>query len=178
MESLRTFKPHYDTSEKNVLEAKEEFVDLLGSESVVSNLEERRAHSITKWSPASPSQIPALVVFPTSTANVSAIMEVCTRRQIPVIGYCGGTSMPGSIAATRGGVCVDFGKMNKILTVHREDMDVVVQPAVGWEDLNTTLEEHDLFFPPDPSPGAKVGGMVSLLSTKIFSNGDIEQCYR
>ena len=51
--------------------------------------------------------------------------------------------------------------MDKILAIHEEDMDVVVQPAVGWQDLNTLLAEQGLFFPPDPGPGAKIGGMVS-----------------
>ncbi len=70
--------------------------------------------------------------------------------------------MPGALAATRGGICIDFNRMNKILAVHQEDMDVVVQPAVGWEDLNVRLGEHNLFFPPDPAPGAKIGGMVNF----------------
>lgn len=69
--------------------------------------------------------------------------------------------MPGALAATRGGLCVDFKRMNKILAVHQEDMDVVVQPAVGWEDLNVDLGRCGLFFPPDPGGGAKIGGMVS-----------------
>lgn len=70
--------------------------------------------------------------------------------------------MPGAIAATRGGICVDFNRMNKILETHKEDMDVIVQPAANWQDLNAHLVDHDLFFPPAPSPGAKIGGMVSL----------------
>lgn len=55
---------------------------------------------------------------------------------------------------------MDFGRMNKILKLHKEDMDVVVQPALGWEDLNEELAEDNLFFPPDPGPGAMIGGMV------------------
>jgi D-lactate dehydrogenase (cytochrome) len=50
--------------------------------------------------------------------------------------------------------------MDKILSLHKDDMDVVVQPAVGWELLNEELEQSNLFFPPDPGPGAMIGGMV------------------
>ena len=39
-------------------------------------------------------------------------------------------------------------------------MDVVVQPAVGWEHLNQYLANKRLFFPPDPGPGAQLGGMI------------------
>ena len=37
---------------------------------------------------------------------------------------------------------------------------MVVQPAVGWVDLNKEIAESGLFFPVDPSPSAKFGGMV------------------
>lgn len=50
--------------------------------------------------------------------------------------------------------------MDQILKLHEEDLDVVVQPAVGWENLNEMLAEHNLFFPPDPGPGAQIGGMI------------------
>jgi D-lactate dehydrogenase (cytochrome) len=50
--------------------------------------------------------------------------------------------------------------MDKILKLHTEDLDVVVQPAVGWEHLNEELAKSNLFFPPDPGPGAMIGGMV------------------
>ena len=48
--------------------------------------------------------------------------------------------------------------MNKILAVHPDDKDVVVQPTVGWQELNTQLEESRLFFSPHPGPGAQIGG--------------------
>jgi len=154
--------PKHDVSNENITKASDELFGLLGSERIVSSLEERRNHSITKWSPAAPSQFPALNVLPTSTADVSAIMKIFSRRPIPVTGFCGGSSFPGAIAATRGGLCIDFKRMNKVLAVHSEDMDVVAQPALGWEDLNAQLGDMILFFPPDPGPGAKIGGMVSI----------------
>lgn len=156
----------YDCSDGTISKARDMLAKILGSEQIVSNPEECHAHSITKWSPAFRSQVPSLVVFPQSTSDVSATMNICSQNKIPVVGYSGGTSMPGAIAATRGGICVDFKRMNRILAIHQEDMDVVVQPAVDWQELNAHLETHDLFFPPDPSPGARIGGMVSLSSAQ------------
>lgn len=77
-----------------------------------------------------------------------------------MVGYSGGTSVEGHYTPTRGGICVDFSRMNKVVALHKEDLDVVVQPGVGWEELNDQLAEHNLFFPPDPGPGARIGGMV------------------
>lgn len=53
--------------------------------------------------------------------------------------------------------------MDKIVQVNKDDMDVVVQPAVGWVDLNYQLEKlgTGLWFPMDPAPSAKFGGMIA-----------------
>lgn len=87
-------------------------------------------------------------------------MKICHARLIPVTPYSGGTSLEGHFASTRGGVCIDFRRMDRILSLHKRDLDVVVQPALGWEDLNEELAKDGLFFPPDPGPGAMIGGMV------------------
>lgn len=87
-------------------------------------------------------------------------MQVCSRRRLPVTGFSGGTSLPGALTATRRGVCVDFARMNRVLAVHADDRDVVVQPGVDWQELNAQLESQGLFFPLDPGPGARIGGMV------------------
>lgn len=55
---------------------------------------------------------------------------------------------------------MSFEKMRGIVEVNEEDMDVVVQPGVGWVELNEALEGRGLFFPVDPAPGARIGGMV------------------
>ncbi|KAH8916649.1 hypothetical protein BT69DRAFT_1313989 [Atractiella rhizophila] len=51
--------------------------------------------------------------------------------------------------------------MDRILEVHEGDLDVVVQPGVGYEDLNEHLKAYKLLFPVDPGPGALIGGMIS-----------------
>lgn len=163
--------PKHDLSEQNVSRACDEFSSLLGHERVVSNPTECFAHSNTPWSPAPPSHTPALVLLPATTSDVSAIMKICSRRRIPVTAFCGGTSFSGALTATRGGVCIDFQRMSQVLAVHADDMDVVVQPAVGWQELNAQLASLGLFFPPDPGPGAKIGGMVGLrLTLQLIGN--------
>ena len=123
---------------------------------------ELESHSGSSWSsyPSSPSDVPFAVLKPASTEEVSRIMKICHERRIPVTPYSGGTSIEGHFAATRGGICIDFSRMDKIIALHEDDMDVVVQPAVGWQHLNEELAKSNFFFPPDPGPGAMIGGMV------------------
>lgn len=98
---------------------------------------------------------------PRTTEEVSGIAKICHSRRIPMIAFSGGTSLEGTLAATtRGGCCVDFRLMNRVIAVHPKDMDVVVQPGVGYEELNQMLDPQGLFFPPDPGPGAQIGGMI------------------
>lgn len=77
-----------------------------------------------------------------------------------MIPFSGGSSLEGNFSAPFGGFSIDFAFMDQILELHEDDMDVVVQPSVAWMDLNTKIKDTGLFFPVDPGPSAKIGGMV------------------
>ena len=155
-----TPKPLHNITDQNMIEARKELIRIVGRDGIDDTPGNLQSRSRTEWSPSPGNTCAALIVFPHNTNDVSKIMKVCHRRRIPVTGFSGGTSLDGALASTRGGICIDFSRMNRILKVHVQDMDVVVQPAVGWEDLNARLAEMDLFFPPDPGPGAQIGGMI------------------
>ncbi|KAI9719393.1 MAG: hypothetical protein M1812_003464 [Candelaria pacifica] len=154
--------PQHNTSPTNLQAAWADLVAIVGEDHVSTQEGDLKQHAGSDWSShiAQPNEQPFLIVYPNSTEEVSQIMKICHQRQIPITGYSGGTSLEGHYAATRGGICVDFGRMDKILKVHKEDLDVIVQPALGWELLNEELAKEGLFFPPDPGPGAMIGGMV------------------
>lgn len=155
--------PIHQVGRANMQASWADFVAIVGQEHVSTLDQDLEEHAGSEWSThvrEEGKEKPFLVVYPQSTEEVSKIMKICHKRKIPVTAYSGGTSLEGHYAATRGGICVDFGRMNKILKLNKEDMDVVVQPAVGWEGLNEELSKDNLFFPPDPGPGAMIGGMV------------------
>ncbi|KAI9810606.1 MAG: D-lactate ferricytochrome c oxidoreductase [Pycnora praestabilis] len=154
--------PSHNTSPSNLQAAWADFVAVVGEDRVSTQEGDLANHAGSEWSshPTEAGDRPFMIVFPESTEEVSEIMKVCHQRQIPITAYSGGTSLEGHFAATRGGICIDFGRMGKILQMHKDDLDVVVQPALGWELLNEELGKEGLFFPPDPGPGAMIGGMV------------------
>ena len=104
---------------------------------------------------------PDAVAYPESTDEVAAIVRVCAAHGVPVIGWGTGTSLEGHALAPRGGVTVDFSRMNKVLRIGAEDMMAVVQPGVTREGLNNELRATGLFFPVDPGANASLGGMAS-----------------
>lgn len=158
----QTQPPTHNTHTSNLQAAWIDLRTLLGADYLSTTPDDLNSHAGSAWSsyPSLDSDVPFCIVRPGSTEEVSGIMKICHQRRIPVTAYSGGTSLEGHFAATRGGICIDFSRMDQIVALHAEDMDVVVQPALGWESLNAELEEHGLFFPPDPGPGAMIGGMV------------------
>jgi D-lactate dehydrogenase (cytochrome) len=154
--------PEHDISPANMSAAYKEFVAVIGNENVSTAKDSLESHTSTEWSsyPAIPSQYPQYVLFPASTEEVSKIMKICHTRRIPVVAFSGGTSLEGHFANTRHGIALDFTRMNSIITVHKDDLDAVVQPGVRYDELNEVLEKDNLFFPPDPGPGAMIGGMI------------------
>lgn len=104
---------------------------------------------------------PDAVVYPETTAEVAEVVRLCAGAGIPLIGWGAGTSLEGHVLAPRGGVTVDFSRMNRVLEVRTEDMIAIVQPGVTREALNAELRATGLFFPVDPGANASLGGMAS-----------------
>jgi D-lactate dehydrogenase (cytochrome) len=106
-------------------------------------------------------QPPDAVVFPQSAADVQEIVRICAAHRVPVIPFGTGSSLEGQVNAPLGGVSIDFRDMNRVLAVHAEDLDCVVEPGITRKALNEHLRDQGLFFPIDPGADASLGGMAA-----------------
>ncbi|WP_306224795.1 FAD-binding oxidoreductase [Bosea beijingensis] len=126
---------------------------------LVTSLAVRQQHGHTlTWIPNQP---PDAVVFPQNTGEVSEIVKLCAGHGVPVIAFGTGTSLEGHVNATFGGVCIDMSQMKRIIAVHAEDLDVVVEAGVTRKELNEHLRDQGLMFPIDPGADASLGGMAA-----------------
>lgn len=106
---------------------------------------------------------PEVVVRPSTTGEVSSIVEIANKERIPVTPRGGGTSTSGGPLPVMGGIILDMCSMNKILQVDPDNLTVVTEPGVVCDALNDELAKYGFFFPPDPasSPACTIGGMVA-----------------
>jgi D-lactate dehydrogenase (cytochrome) len=126
---------------------------------LVTSLAVREQHGNTiTWIENQP---PDAVVYPQSTEDVQDTVRICATHRIPVIAFGTGTSLEGHVNAPRGGVSVDFRDMNKVLAVHAEDLDCVIEPGITRKALNEYLRDQGVFFPIDPGADASLGGMAA-----------------
>src|SRR5271154_4673478 len=131
---------------------------MVGNRLVTSQaVREQHANTLT-WVGNQP---PDAVVFPQTTEEVQEIVRLCAAERVPVIGFGAGTSLEGQVNAPHGGICLDFRDMNRVLAVHAEDLDCVVEPGITRKQLNEYLRDQGLFFPIDPGADASLGGMAS-----------------
>lgn len=108
-----------------------------------------------------PTLPPDAVCYAESTAEVAAIVKLCAAQRVPIIAFGGGTSLEGHVGATRGGVCIDLSRMQRIIAVRPDDLDVTVEAGVTRMQLNAELRTTGLFFPVDPGGESTLGGMAA-----------------
>ncbi|MDF1485621.1 FAD-linked oxidase C-terminal domain-containing protein [Ramlibacter sp. H39-3-26] len=104
---------------------------------------------------------PAAVVFAESTPDVVDAVRLAAQYAVPVIPYGAGSSIEGQLLAVQGGISIDMGRMNKIVSLAADDLMVTVQPGMTRKQLNEEIKHSGLFFPIDPGADASIGGMAA-----------------
>lgn len=110
------------------------------------------------WHASTP---PDAVAFVESKDEVSKLVRICFEEEVPIIPYGTGTSLEGHVTAVQGGITLDLGRLNRVLSVNPDDLDCVVEPGVTRLQLNEHIRDLGLFFPIDPGADASLGGMAA-----------------
>ena len=105
--------------------------------------------------------LPDAVVFPTSTQDVQAIVAVCAELRCPMTAFGAGSSLEGHVVPLERGITIDLTRMNRVLRLSTEDLDVTVEAGITRKQLDKALQSSGLFFPLDPGADATIGGMAS-----------------
>jgi glycolate oxidase len=137
-----------------------ELQSLLGPRNVLSSLEDL---ALYEYDGSVDRARPEVVAFPSSTADVSRIVKLAVKHDIPIVGRGAGTGLSGGALPRGGGIMIAFGRMNRILDLDPENRRAVVQPGVVNFDLTRAVEHLGLYFAPDPSSqkSCTIGGNVA-----------------
>jgi D-lactate dehydrogenase (cytochrome) len=105
--------------------------------------------------------LPDAVVFPTSTAEVQAVVQACADAGCPMTPFGAGSSLEGHVIPLQRGVTIDLTRMNRVRRLSVEDLDVTVEAGVTRKQLDKHLQSTGLWFPLDPGADATLGGMAA-----------------
>ncbi|MFF5407945.1 FAD-binding oxidoreductase [Streptomyces misionensis] len=106
------------------------------------------AHDMASFCPAG---APAVVVLPRTVEQVQHVMRTATELRVPVVPQGARSGLSGAANASDGCIVLSLVKMDRILEINPVDRVAVVEPGVINAALSRAVEEHGLYYPPDPS---------------------------
>ncbi len=109
---------------------------------------------------------PEVVVFPTCTDEIVAIVKTCNELNVPFVPRGAGTSLAGGCLPVGGGVMIALTRMKRILEVNYRDRYAVVEPGVVNLWLTNHIRSQGFHFAPDPSSqgACTIGGNIATNS--------------
>ncbi len=94
---------------------------------------------------------PQVLVKPETTKGVSAIMKLAFTKEIPVTPIGALTGLSGGALSVLGGIGLSLERMNQILKIDTNNMQVITQPAVITQVLQEEVAKQNLYYAPDPA---------------------------
>src|SRR6185437_701264 len=106
---------------------------------------------------------PAVVVLPSTVAEIQSIVRLCHREGLPFVARGHGTGLSGGALPVPGGVVISLARMNRVLAIDLENQQVVVEPGVTNLEITRQVAPHGFYYAPDPSSQqvCSIGGNVA-----------------
>ncbi len=136
----------------------------VGAENVLDKDLDRFGYSYdSSFIPLLPANNPDIVVRPSTTAEVSAVLAIANEHGIPVTARGAASGRTGGSIPVRGGISLSLDRMTKIIELDERNMMVTVEPGVRTIDLYNHCAAKGLFYPPDPASWkmSTIGGNVA-----------------
>jgi glycolate oxidase len=144
----------------------EQLKQIVGAQNVLTELEERYVYALDATNKQNVENLPDVVVFVETTEQVQQIVKIAYENEIPIVPRAAGTNLVGACITLKGGIVMNFSKMNKILEISQENLTAKVQPGVVIGNLQAETEKLGLAYPPDPSnlKVSTIAGSIALSS--------------
>lgn len=140
----------------------DELADAMGDRGLITDPDVLETYRWDRTTWVTPGQ-PVAAVFPTTTAQVSAAMQIAASHDVPVIPRGAGSSLCAGSQARDGSLIVCLERMNRILEINTADQVALVEPGVINAAISTAGAQHGLWYPPDPASRTfcSIGGNIA-----------------
>jgi glycolate oxidase len=137
------------------------FTSIVGAASVLTQPEDIIPYSFDGT--AALRQLPAAVVFPQTTEDVSRCVQFAGAQSLAIVTRGSGTGLSGGSVPSSGSVVLCMTQMNKILDIDPRNLVLRTQPGVTTLAIDDAAARHGLFYPPDPGSMriSSIGGNVA-----------------
>ncbi|HUK09994.1 MAG TPA: FAD-linked oxidase C-terminal domain-containing protein [Stellaceae bacterium] len=134
---------------------------IVPGEGVILDEDERRAYEsdgLTAYR-----QSPLLVVLPSTTEQVAAVLRYCRDNRIKVVPRGAGTSLSGGALPLADGIILGMGKFNRIKEIDYANRCVVTEPGVTNLAITLAVQHAGFYYAPDPSSqiACTIGGNIA-----------------
>lgn len=105
---------------------------------------------------------PSVIVFPATTEEVQAIVNIANQHQLAITPSGGRTGLSAGAVATNGEIVISLDRMNKVLEFYPADRMVKVQTGIVTEQLQQYAESQGLYYPVDfaSAGSSQLGGNI------------------
>lgn len=117
--------------------------------------------------------MPDAVVLPGSGREVAELVKLANRHSIPFTARGAGTNLSGGSVASRGGLVISLGRLNRILEIDIPNQRMVVEPGVFNLDVQKALAPYGYLYAPDPA-----SQKVSTLGGNVGENAGGPHCLK
>ncbi|HEX8397054.1 MAG TPA: FAD-linked oxidase C-terminal domain-containing protein [Pyrinomonadaceae bacterium] len=156
---------HFEPRKRAVTAASDETIrnrlrEIVGAENVLVDPEKVEPYGADAVKEKFP---PEAVVFPATTAEMSAVLQLANEIGFPVTARGGGVGYTGGAVPVNGGIVIGTDRMNQILEINVDDLYAVCQPGITTYNLQQAVEKYGLMFPPDPASYKEsyIGGNIA-----------------
>ena len=119
---------------------------ILGAGNVLVDRERIESYSHDETSAEEYGHMPEVVVTPTTTEQVAAVVMLANRERIPVTPRGAGSGLSGGAIPIFGGILLSVEKLNRVLEIDYDNMVVVAESGVVTNEINALVAEKKLFY--------------------------------
>jgi glycolate oxidase len=106
---------------------------------------------------------PSVVIKPGNSQEISAVLKLANEYKIPTTPIGARTGLSGGALCVYEGIGLSLERLDKIIDIDEQNLQVTVEPAVITQVLREVVSEKGLFYPVDPSSMGScwIGGNIA-----------------